>query len=148
MVTSAYGDRPDPATPRPVDCCLSARVGMLTEAGLDLWWTVAAGQDTSEAAIGHEVSAVVEASALPFLRRFETLDAVLGLLKVRPSGRKGDALVHPMAPAIRFAYAAAIYRARSMHVECAAMCDEAARAAAKTPIDEHVARFCARMRAR
>lgn len=59
-VTSTFRKRPDPEKPKPSDCCISVRVGMLTHEKHDLWWELSESSDhQSEVRVGEQISRII-----------------------------------------------------------------------------------------
>ena len=144
-VTSTYRNTAEPASPKLADCCISARVGMLTDSRLDVWWTVRQ-DDPSELDESTERAVVTALSGavLPFLRRFETAEAIAEFLSAPLTGP--DRLLDPRAEVMRVAYATAAWATLGQAArrdECLAR----ATALAKTgPVKDIIAGFASRVR--
>jgi hypothetical protein len=97
-------------TPQIHTCCVTARVGNLTDDRLDKWWTLLGGEcaDVNDHNIGLDARRNLEAYVVPFLHRFESRENVTTFLRVTPQTAQ-DRLVSPRSDAIRHAYAAIIF---------------------------------------
>lgn len=134
-VLHLYARRPEPKTPAPADCCLVARVGMLTPERKDLWWTLAADSDAGDDEAGAAAAAATERFLLPFLARVESAADAARLLE-----EAGPELKHvlPMDRAIRLAYAGIIHHLLGDAPASRARLEAAARAGAGGPLEEHL----------
>jgi hypothetical protein len=108
-VLTTYANRPDRASPRIEDCCISARIGVLAKEAKDVWWKLMATGDTelSDSIVGDEIRERIEQFLLPFLREFETVQRVAMFLDA-PIARSSS-LVSPQSEAQRYCYAAVLY---------------------------------------
>jgi hypothetical protein len=104
-VVSAYTPRKEPVRPVLADCCITARLGHLSDKPGDMWWTLTSGDaPETDLGISTDVTRRVSSHALPFLRRFLSARDVLAYLEEpRPPGHEG---VWPRADAERWAYIA------------------------------------------
>lgn len=145
-VVGAYLGRPEPSALKLVDCCLSVRIGMLSESKFDKWWKVAAS-DVPEGAAdkrsGSEVCSWVESLLLPFLQRFRLPVEIAGFL-----GGPADSAtssVSPQSMAQRYAYASLIYLRLGEVQEARGEIEKAVREAEGTAIEQVIQRLRAQV---
>lgn len=142
-LSSAYWNTPDPARPKLTDCCVSARVGMLSPSRLDLWWEVTDGDDSEkDGGVVAAVRSAVTGLALPFVERFETVHDIAGFLTEDRTGAAN--LIEPRATATRLVYAAVLWRKLGEEARSRTCLDEAVQQAQKTPLESVVETFVAR----
>jgi hypothetical protein len=144
-VLTAYANRPDRASPRIEDCCISARVGLLAEEAIDVWWKLMADDDAegSDSIIGDEVRERIERCLLPFLREFETVEQVAAFLDAPIA--ESNSLVSPQSEAQRHSYAAVLYSQLGEARRRDAALQAAESAAAGSPIEGIVTRLKERL---
>lgn len=144
-VTSVLRNRPDPKSPKLTDCCLSARIGMLTESSLDLWWSVAEG-DSAEAFEQslRGIQLALENAMVPFLERFKEPQAIARFLE-QPTGVGADQ-IDPRAQGLRLAYAAALWSGLGDAARCHACFELAVQSSKATPLEEVLNVFKERLR--
>jgi hypothetical protein len=124
------------------DCCVSARIGMLSHERLDTWWNFAVNDDPQKRARASlEIRSAMETLAVPFLDLSEAR-AVAEFLSQGPSAR--DKCVDPRSEVLRSAYAAVIWRSLGEREPCKSLLDDAVRKAPKTPLRETVEAFVSR----
>lgn len=141
-VLATYTGRPEPKQPGPGDCCISARIGMLTPERKDLWWTLRNEDAGADEAIGREVGEAASTYLVPFLERFAGVEDVLRFLETaEPAFRQ----VQPQNPAIRMAYAAIIHHMGGRPQESRDRLEAAVDSAAGSPIEEHLLTLRARI---
>jgi hypothetical protein len=142
-VTSTFRGTREPPEPKPSDCCMSVRAGMLTKTKQDVWWEVLEPQDPeAEAEIGRQVPALLTDAVLPFLSRFETEEAVALFLSEERAPE--DDHVEPRAPGLGFAYAGILWRALGNSERASACLADAVKRASNTPLEETVSNFARR----
>ncbi|WP_437878160.1 DUF4304 domain-containing protein [Sorangium sp. So ce513] len=145
-VTSIFRNLPEPALPKMTDCCISARVGMLTASRLDIWWELGDSDDADECAkVQRDVAVTTAESVILFLGRFETELQVAEFLS--STRTRSDELVDPRAHALRMAYAAVVWRKLGDVDRCSACIEEAERQSKRTPLQDVIVAFASRLRA-
>ena len=108
-VASTYVNKQERKSLNLADCVVYARIGMLSESRLDCWWNLRINDDVAsvETEIGMDIKRRVENDVLPFLKRFETKEDVIGFLEAPlPSKYK---FILPPSYATRLAYAAILH---------------------------------------
>jgi hypothetical protein len=140
-VTSVYLDRPEATNIGLTDCCVHARLGMLTEDRLDKWWKFRADDEvaTTDRLIAGEISAALTEHVIPFLGRFQSEAEVLRFL-ARPRTER-DKHVWPQNPAIAFCYAAIIASRLQRRRDATTYLESARDAALGSPIESIVKRL-------
>lgn len=138
-IVARYFRKSDPTSPKLSDCCVSVRIGMLSNSKLDEWWGVATSDrepDEVDARISTEMCDRLNELLLPFLSQFMSLTHIADFL-----GRPLDAqtrLVDPRAPEQRYAYAALIYLRLGDNAKACVAINEAMRTAGGKPNDEFI----------
>lgn len=146
-VAAAFRDAADPPKPQIADCCVSARIGLLTDGGLDIWWKVSAEAGAShDESTSTEIATIVKRVALPFLRRFPDETSVAMFLSQPPAAP--DRYVEPRAEGLRFAYAAIAWNAAGRRDECQRCFDEAVSRSKQTPLAATIGAFEKRFKCR
>lgn len=139
-VTSAYLKNPEKSEPRILDCCISARVGMLVANKHDVWWSL---KPTDTVDHDHEVKLAIESviqdSVIPFLSRFDTQEKAAEFLSGRVSG--DDAFVDPRSESVRAVYAAAAWKAVGESDRCRDCLERAVLKAKGMPNEEDINSF-------
>lgn len=142
-ITAAFRNSAEPKVPKPTDCCIAVRIGMLTESQTDSWWTISAADDPErDDAVREEIASVLEQVALPFLNRFDDPRAVAEFLSGETA--KNDEFVEPRAPGLRFAYAALAWRVLGETRRCQEDLRRAVASAERTPLQDIVSGFARR----
>jgi hypothetical protein len=138
-VVSAYSVRPAPQFPQLVDCSLYARIGMLSDEGLDRWWSLEEGQPAeADRAVGEAVQRAIATLAIPFFQRCDSRATVATLLTTSPDELK---YVNPIAGAVRHAYAAIIYHGVGDHEKQRTSISKAVELARRSPLESHMAQL-------
>ncbi len=144
-VTSVLRNRPEPTSPGLTDCCLSARIGMITESSLDLWWSVTEGDsDEDYEQPRKEVRLALKEAMVPFLESFTEPRAFARFLE-QPTGASA-AHLDPRAQGLRLAYAGALWSAMGEVAECNRCLELAAKASKATPLEDVLTVFRDRLR--
>lgn len=143
-VTSAFTNTPDPSRPSIVDCCVIGRAGLLKAPYLDTWWAVSSSTSAeSDAETRTQLGSMIEGVILPFLRRFPDRRSVAVFL-TEPL-IPGDQHVQPSSDALRFAYAALIWRSLEDPAKCRECLHRAAESSRDTPLESVVEGFTSRI---
>jgi hypothetical protein len=142
-VTSLFRNAAPPRHPKVTDCCIFARIGMLTESHLDLWWKVTAGDtESADAKVRQQLGDVVARYALPFFEGFPDERAAAQFLSAeRP---RKDEYVEPREPAVRQSYAAALWRLVGDAEACRRCLQASLSAATNGPLADVVRQFANR----
>ncbi|REK27104.1 MAG: DUF4304 domain-containing protein [Planctomycetota bacterium] len=145
-VVSTYTNRPETTSIGLSDCCIIARIGMLSEKKLDKWWVLEDIVESSDSdiTIGTEVNSYMEQYGLPFLSRFQTTEQILSFLHAPVSS--DDSLIQPQNRTIRLAYAAILHSMRSEHDELSSAIEAAMEAGHGTPIEGVLSRLDRKLR--
>lgn len=144
-LAGAFRDSADPRNPGVSDCCINARIGMLTDRKLDQWWKVS--EDTApsdDEKLEEEIQRTVQTIALPFLRRFPD-EAFVATFLSQPPG-SNDRYVEPQADSLRLCYAAVAWRAAGRSDECQKCVNEAVIRSKETPLASTISAFEKRFR--
>lgn len=142
-VTSRLGNLPEPKKPKVTDCCITVRVGMLTESRLDVWWKVSAGGGVLEdRQIIEEIGSITENTMMLFFERFKDAKAIACFLAERPS--TGDRHIEPRPEGTRLSYAAIIWAKLGASDKCQTCLDQAVQRSRDTPLEDTVASFATR----
>ncbi len=139
-IASALRNGPEPRQPKVADCCLSARVGMVKEPFLDVWWKVSSTDGPArDGAIASEITSTLARTVLPFLERFPDMKAVAEFL----SGPRteGDKHVNPLAEGLRLAYGAIVWSAQGVRERCRKCIEQAVEKSRNTPNEGLIAAF-------
>ena len=134
-VVSTYLNQTEPAKAKIDDCCITARIGMLSELRKDQWWTLRVDDapEKVDAQIGRELQNQVKHLMIPFLEGFETRDDVVDfLINSRP---KVFRFVWPQSEAQCLAYAAILLSILGRQEKCVVTLNAAVEAASNTPIE-------------
>lgn len=133
-IVSTYLEREEPKNKKLVDCCVSARIGMLSSETIDKWWmlNVIDKPNVIDKRIGEEIIDKVSRDIIPFLSMFREPHAVAEFLSTPQS----DVFQHvsPRSTAKRLAYAAIIYHAFDEPRLSREMLEKALATANNTPI--------------
>jgi hypothetical protein len=142
-VTSTFRNISEPKQPKPTDCCIAVRVGMLTESRLDRWWRISKtdGSDCDRK-IGEEIVSVVERFVLPFLQRFQQEKSVPEFLSQPRHG--ADEYVEPRADGLRLSYAAIAWSILGARSDCQTCLERAISLSKKTPMESIISSFASR----
>ncbi|MBN1819054.1 MAG: DUF4304 domain-containing protein [Sedimentisphaerales bacterium] len=119
------------------NCCIHARIGMLSEDKLDKWWLIerAPVEPISDETKGKEIQEAIKTLGMPFLQRFENRDDMLAFLL--GESFKNDQ-IQPQSSVIRFAYAAIMLSLKGEYDRCQTVIDKAIQLGEKSPIIEHI----------
>jgi hypothetical protein len=142
-VTSRFRNMREPHRPKPTDCCITARVGMLTESKLDVWWKVSE-DDTPDADVEttKEIILIIERTILPFFDRFLEEKVVADFLSQHRT--KADEHIEPRAEELRLVYAAIILNMLGDGDGCRNFIAQALEKARKGPLEEVIGVFVKR----
>ncbi|MBV9852549.1 MAG: DUF4304 domain-containing protein [Armatimonadetes bacterium] len=146
-VLSTYLGLPEPISPTSVDCCISARIGMLSEDRLDKWWTLrdqAQAPEDEQAAL--DVRKRITRHVLPFLERFpSTREVAVYLERPRP---RNEGRVSPHTEAMAFGCAGIVHLLRGERETAHDVLAKAVLTATGTPAEEHVRSLAQRLLAK
>jgi hypothetical protein len=130
-IVSRYTGRAEPKQPSLVDCCISVRIGMLSETRIDEWWKLTKTNHDDDGKIAAAVVDRVEALLLPFLARFRSKAHAGAFLAAAPTPE--NKLVSPRGAAQRHVYAALIYDEDGQRAKARCEIGRAVEAARGTP---------------
>jgi hypothetical protein len=134
-VVSTYVNRPEPATAKLKNCCITARIGMLSNSKRDHWWILRSDDDPSivDPAIGKDIQERVKNDLVAFLQKFETREDVIEFLEEPRS--KAYQCVLPQSEIQCLTYAAILYSMLERKEKCFETLNAAVEAAHKSPIE-------------
>ncbi len=142
-VTSRFSNSPEPKRPKLRDCCITVRVGMLTESHLDVWWKMSASDGVLvDRKIKEEIASITENTLMPFLERFRDAKAVAGFLSKQPATE--DQHIEPSAEGLRLSYAAIIWAKLGASDRCQTCLERAMQRSRNTPLEGTVTSFTKR----
>ena len=143
-LVSIYVPVQEPSRPKYPHCALFARLGLLSEANMDVWWDLTATDTPSaDIDIGLDIRRRLVKDGLPFLDRFHTRREVLDfLLAPRRECDRGiwppSSRLHPEHDGIRLMYTAILCHILGDQAQSDAILD-AAQADAKYGFEKTVA---------
>lgn len=137
-VISTYINQPEPKVPTLRHCCISARVGMLSDNKLDKWWKLYRNDDLEsiDRKVGSEILERIQLNVLPFLYRFKSRQEVVSYLKEPPS--PNDRNVSPQNKAQQLAYLGIMYSLLGQYDECITTLTRAEQEAIGSPVEEYI----------
>jgi len=142
-VTSTFRSSPEPPRPALTDCCVTIRVGMLTQSNLDKWWKLTTDDDlTEDEKIGRELSSLTDNVIVPFFERVADPLAVAKLLS-EPTARFVE-YFDPRAEELRAAYAAIIWRNLGETAKCRTCISRALELSKTMPLEDVIGDFSRR----
>ena len=118
-------------------CCIYARIGMLSEEKLDIWWSIErmVEEPVGDEVTGNDVQNAINSLGIPFLERFKSQDDVLAFLLEQPC--RGE-YIQPQSGTIRLAYAAILLLLQGKYAQCQGTIDRAVLLGEKKPGSEHL----------
>lgn len=142
-VTSRFRNAREPKAPRPIDCCVSARAGMLRQPYMDVWWKILADDaPEKDGKIREEIISIITSSVLPFLDGLENERAVADFLSRRRDER--DKYVEPRAEGLRLAYSAIVWSMLGVRDRCQKCIEQAVQESNDTPLESVITSFARR----
>jgi len=144
-IISTYINKPEPKRPTILDCCIEARLGLLSTVGRDRWWELTHDDIASkkDREIGMDIQDRLNNDAFPFFDRFRNTKNVADYLEAERS--REERHIWPQNVVIGFTYASILALRQGKHEHAKGLMIKARDLSKKKPNAEDIQELCCQL---